>query len=61
MRCWACGLCIHLVDLVNEMPIVGALVHRSCYEIETGYPPPTSRPLSAHLTRLLPLEYRPAA
>ena len=52
MRCWACGRCIHLVDLVNELPIVGALVHRACYESETGEQPPLSRPLSSWLTRL---------
>jgi hypothetical protein len=36
MKCWACSSCIELGDLVNELPIVGALVHRACWERETG-------------------------
>jgi hypothetical protein len=38
MRCWACPRAIRLGDLVNELPIVGALVHRACYERHTGTP-----------------------
>jgi hypothetical protein len=36
MRCWACPDAIVLDDLVMELPIVGAIVHRACYERETG-------------------------
>jgi hypothetical protein len=38
MRCRACGKAIGLDDSVNELPIAGALVHRVCYEWETGQP-----------------------
>jgi hypothetical protein len=51
MRCWACEHAIQLTDLVNELPIVGALVHRDCYEHLTGEKPALSHSLSAWLTR----------
>jgi hypothetical protein len=52
MRCWACSRCIHLTDLVNELPIVGALVHRGCYERQAGQAPPVSHTLSDYLFRV---------
>jgi hypothetical protein len=36
MRCWACGHAIGLHDEVCELPVAAALVHRACYERETG-------------------------
>jgi hypothetical protein len=51
MRCWACENAIHLTDLVNELPIVGTLVHRECYERVTGEKAPLSHSLSGWLKR----------
>ena len=50
MRCWACSRPIRLTDLVNELPIVRALVHRHCYELHTGTTPWISHSLSEWLT-----------
>jgi hypothetical protein len=51
MRCWACTNAIQLTDLVNELPIVGALVHRNCYLRLIGEKPSLSHSLSAWLRR----------
>jgi hypothetical protein len=53
MRCWACAEAINLDDLVNELPIAGALVHKACYEWETGQPSHWAKPLRVHLTPVL--------
>jgi len=39
VRCWACGKAIELYDEVRELPVAKALVHRGCYERETGQTP----------------------
>ena len=51
MRCWACDDAITLTDLVNELPIVDALVHRNCYARITGERPAWSQSLAAWLRR----------
>ena len=49
MRCWAFCWSIRLTDEVNELPIIGALVHCHCYEQHTGQRPPISRTLFDYL------------
>jgi hypothetical protein len=39
MRCWACAKTITLYDEVCELPVAGTIVHRACYERETGDDP----------------------
>jgi hypothetical protein len=53
MRCWACSHRIRLDDLVKELPIIGALVHRGCYERVTGLVATKSKPLARHFVRPL--------
>ena len=49
MRYWASYWSIRLTDEVNELPIIGALVHCHCYEQHTGQRPPISRTLFDYL------------
>ena len=53
MRCWACSRAIRLPDLVSELPIIGAIVHISCYERETSERPVRALTLTQVLLRLL--------
>jgi hypothetical protein len=49
MKCWACGKAIALTDMVDELPIVEALVHEQCYARETGHAPAVRLMLADYL------------
>ena len=51
MRCWACSKTIRLSDEVSQLPIVTAIVHRTCYERELRQPAPTRVTLGQFLAQ----------
>jgi hypothetical protein len=50
VHCRACFWSIRLTDEVNRLPILGALVHRRCYEVHTSQLPWISRTLLDDIT-----------
>jgi hypothetical protein len=50
MRCPVCDRSMRGIDKVNFLPTARALVHRACYERETGRRPPLSHMFSVWLS-----------
>ncbi len=51
MKCWSCAHPIRLEDEIALLPIVNTLVHRRCFERETGAPSAMTITLSQYLAR----------